>query len=337
VSVPWTAIRDSQSAFVSSCYFPPGSKLKDPSKLQASEVDSLLQFWLARQDAGEDLVLVFRAWQDKDKEMRPPVKDLSTDESGSEAPAGKRTKATRKGKLPKSKGNRVRQRSDRHMAESDIDDDDTDDNDNEDCRHDARCHNVVPAHKPTGMALESHILQSESPSASSSLPLSLTVVPAGKAVVKKAMQKPVPSLLPAKSRPAPRAVKRKRGRDLDRGSEDGLEQNPAPSLPVAESQPAPVVMKEKRKRVMDAVVEHGLVDDRPTKKSKAPPAPVALPEAISASASRSFGPLSGNKQKAKDNVKTASQDLASDVPAHRTRSKVTKQPVQGMQTRCTRK
>jgi hypothetical protein len=132
------------------------------------------------------------------------------------------------------------------------------------------------------------------------------------------------------------AVKRKRGRDLDRGSEDGLEQNPAPSLPVAESQPAPVVMKGKRKRVMDADVEHGLVDDRPTKKSKAPPA-VALPEAISASASRSFGPLSGNKQKPKDNVKTASQDPASDVPAHRTRSKVTKQPVQGMQTRRTRK
>ncbi|KAJ8585285.1 hypothetical protein M405DRAFT_911889, partial [Rhizopogon salebrosus TDB-379] len=136
------------------------------------------------------------------------------------------------------------------------------------------------------------------------------------------------------SRPAPRAVKRKRGRDLDRGSEDGLEQNPAPSLPVAESQPAPVVMKGKRKRVMDVDVEHGLVDDHPTKKFKAPPA-VALPEAISASASRSFGPISGNKQKA--NVKTASQDPASDVPARRTRSKVTKQPVQGMQTRRTRK
>jgi hypothetical protein len=95
-------------------------------------------------------------------------------------------------------------------------------------------------------------------------------------------------------------------------------------------------MKGKRKRVMDVDVEHGLVDDRPTKKSKAPPA-VALPEAISASASRSFGPLSGNKQKPKDNVKTASQDPASDVPARRTRSKVTKQPVQGMQTRRTRK
>ena len=106
-------------------------------------------------------MLVFRAWQDKDKAMRPPVKDLSTDESGSEAPAGKRTKATRKGKLPKSKGSRVRQRSNRHMVESDMDDNDTDD--------DAGCRNVVPAHKQTGTALESLIIQSESPSASSSL------------------------------------------------------------------------------------------------------------------------------------------------------------------------
>jgi hypothetical protein len=78
--VPWTSIRDSQSAFISSCYLPAGGKIKDPSKLQASEVDSMLQFWSTRQQASQE-VFLFKQWQDNDKEMRRPVKEHSTDES----------------------------------------------------------------------------------------------------------------------------------------------------------------------------------------------------------------------------------------------------------------
>jgi len=98
--VPWTSIRDSQSAFISNSYLPAGGKIKDPSKLQAAEVDSLLQFWSSRQEAGQE-VFLFRKWQDNDKEMRPPVQEHSTDESGSEAPPSKPTKvamAAAKGK-----------------------------------------------------------------------------------------------------------------------------------------------------------------------------------------------------------------------------------------------
>jgi hypothetical protein len=119
--VPWTAIRDSQSTFVSSRYLPSGGKLKDPSKLQASEVDSLLQFWSARQDAGEDSVFIFRRWQDKDKEMRLPVKELTTDESGSDAPPDKLTKPTRMVISAKGREKRQRGRSNhRQRVESDI-------------------------------------------------------------------------------------------------------------------------------------------------------------------------------------------------------------------------
>jgi hypothetical protein len=51
----------------------------------------LLQFWSARQEGGQE-VFLFKQWQDNDKEMRRPVQDHSTDESGSEAPSGKPAK-----------------------------------------------------------------------------------------------------------------------------------------------------------------------------------------------------------------------------------------------------
>jgi len=111
--VPWTSIRDSQSAFISNSYLPAGGKIKDPSKLQASEVDSLLQFWSARQEAGQE-VFVFRRWQDNDKELRLPVKDHATDESGSEAPSNNHTKVS----LPATRGKGKRSRK-RQVVDSD--------------------------------------------------------------------------------------------------------------------------------------------------------------------------------------------------------------------------
>ena len=122
--MPWTAIRESQSTFVSSRYLPSGGKLKDPSKLQASEVDTLLQFWVARQDAGDDSVFLFRRWQDKDKEMRLPVKEQTTDQSSSEASPGKRNKGTTQVTLAKGRGKQHGKRSSqRRRLESDTDDD----------------------------------------------------------------------------------------------------------------------------------------------------------------------------------------------------------------------
>ena len=112
--MPWTSIRDSQSAFISSSYLPAGGKIKDPSKLQASEVDSLLQFWSARQEGGQE-VFLFKQWQDNDKEMRRPVQEHSTDESGSKAPSGKPTKVA----LPAARGKGKRRSTKRQEGDSD--------------------------------------------------------------------------------------------------------------------------------------------------------------------------------------------------------------------------
>jgi hypothetical protein len=112
--VPWTSIRDSQSAFISSCYLPAGGKIKDPSKLKASEIDSVLQFWSTRQQAGQE-VFLFKQWQDNDKEMRRPVQEHSTDESGSEAPSGKPTKVA----LPAARGTGKRRSTKRQVVDSD--------------------------------------------------------------------------------------------------------------------------------------------------------------------------------------------------------------------------
>lgn len=103
---------------------PAGGKIKDPSKLQVSDVDSLLQFWSARQDAGEESVFLFRRWQNKDKELRRPVKEDSTDESGSEAPPGKPTKPSRKAALPTARGKVKGRSANWHIVTSDSDSDD---------------------------------------------------------------------------------------------------------------------------------------------------------------------------------------------------------------------
>jgi hypothetical protein len=282
--VPWTAIRDSQSTFVSSRYLPSGGKLKDPSKLQASDVDSLLQFWGARQDAGEELVFLFRRWQDKDKEMRLPVKEQTTDESASDAPPDKRTKATRKVISAKGRGKRQRGQSNhRQRVESDVDDD------MEGCQDEDDPTNVLSGGKSASKTFVSDLVQSPS--------VTTSVVPGGKAV-----------------------------------GQSGLQQNPAQPLPAAESDLAPVAVKRKRARDVENLTQ----DERPAKKSKAPTA-VALPQHITASTSRSFGPQSGGKRKTKDNVKTSLPDPASDVPARRTRSKVAKEPLKAKETRRSRK
>jgi hypothetical protein len=54
-------------------YLPEGSKMKDPSKLQSSRADALLEFWLERQKAKIQPTFEFQAWQDHEKEMREPV------------------------------------------------------------------------------------------------------------------------------------------------------------------------------------------------------------------------------------------------------------------------
>jgi hypothetical protein len=264
---------------VSGGYLPSGGKIKDPSKLQASEVDSLLQFWGARQDAGEDSVFLFRQWQDKDKKLRRPVKDHSTDESGSEAPSRKPTKTSRQVALPTARVKGKRRSTNRHVVVSDSDSDsDLDEN--------PRGKSVPPEGKST-LHLSSIYLTN-----------TLAVVPPPKPVGKSGQQQ--------KSLPAPPVA--------------------------AQSKPAPRPVPVKRKRVVDT--DHGSQDgDRPTKKAKpSKPATVdPVPPAITASRPRSFGPRSSGKRQKKDKI------LDSDVPARRTRSKVTDEQPKGMQTRQTRK
>jgi hypothetical protein len=107
------------------------------------------------------------------------------------------------------------------------------------------------------------------------------------------------------------------------------------SLPPAQSKPAPRPVPVKRKRVEDIDIGSP-AGDRPTKKAKpSKPSTVnPVPPEITASRPRSFGPRSSGKHQAKAKVKVV---VDSDVPACRTRSKVTDELPKGMQTRQTRK
>jgi len=333
--VPWTAIRESQSTFVSSRYLPSGGKLKDPSKLQASEVDTLLQFWVARQDAGDDSVFLFRRWQDKDKEMRLPVKEQTTDQSSSEASPGKRNKGTTQVTLAKGRGKQHGKRSSqRRRLESDTDDDTDSCQDNDDFPD-------VLAGRSASKTQESDIAQSPS--------VANSAVPDGTGVRQSGRHDAVPKAFPAGKSKLASVVLRKRVGDVNDSSEDehpaqnsktptshafgprsggkhkkqDIRLLPAPvqQMPAAESNVPSVGVK--RKRVGD--VDNGREDRRPAKKSKA------------AIVGRSFGPCSSGKKKTQDNAKKRLPDVASDAPARRTRSQVAKEPQKAIGGRRTRK
>jgi len=70
VAVPWSAIRDNESRFISRQYVPTDVKIKDPSKLQSSDADALLEYWYERQKDEVGETFVFKAWMDK-KDRHP--------------------------------------------------------------------------------------------------------------------------------------------------------------------------------------------------------------------------------------------------------------------------
>jgi hypothetical protein len=313
---------------------PSGGKIKDPSKLQASEVDSLLQFWGARQDAGDDSVFLFRRWQDKDKEMRLPVKEQTTDQSSSEASPSKRNKGTKQVTLAKGRGKQHGKRSSRRRLESDTDDD------TDSCQDDDNFPDVL-AGRSASKTQESDIAQSPS--------VANSAVPDGTGVRQSRRQDAVAKALPAAKSKLASVVLRKRVGDVNDSSEDehpaknsktptshafgprsggkhktqDVRLLPAPvqQMPAAESNMPSVGVK--RKRAGD--VDNGREDGRPAKKPKA------------ATVGRSFGPSSSGKKKTQDNAKKRLPDAASDIPARRTRSQVAKEPQKAIGGRRTRK
>jgi hypothetical protein len=87
VAVPWSAIRDNESRFISRQYVPTDVKIKDPSKLQSSDADALLEYWYERQKDEVGETFVFKAWMDKDNAFRRPAGDRdSSSEYESEEP-----------------------------------------------------------------------------------------------------------------------------------------------------------------------------------------------------------------------------------------------------------
>ncbi|KAG1732819.1 hypothetical protein EDB19DRAFT_1831176 [Suillus lakei] len=67
--VPWTAIVQDQDDFVARMYLPSGVDVKEPSKLQGSEVTALLNFWYAQQEENNGPTFLFKAWRNKDGNM----------------------------------------------------------------------------------------------------------------------------------------------------------------------------------------------------------------------------------------------------------------------------
>jgi len=72
-TVPWAAIRDDRSEFIADEYLPHDIKIKDPSKLQSSEADDLLDYWHERQENGQRPTFTFKAWMNSNKNMEKPV------------------------------------------------------------------------------------------------------------------------------------------------------------------------------------------------------------------------------------------------------------------------
>lgn len=297
--------------------------------MQASEVDSLLQFWGARQDAGDDSVFLFRRWQDKDKEMRLPVKEQTTDQSSSEASPNKRNKGTKQLTLAKGRGKQHGKRSSqRRRLESDTDDD------TDSCQDDDNFPNVL-AGKSASKTQQSDIAQSPS--------VANSAVPDSTGVGQSGRQDAVAKALPAAKSNLASVELRKRVGDVNDSSEDeqpaknsktptsrafgprsgGKHKKQDIRLPPAQVQQMPAVESNlpsvgaKRKRAGD--VDNGTEDGRPAKKSKA------------ATVGRS-----GNK-KTQDNAKKRLPDVASDTPARRTRSQVAKEPQKAIGGRRTRK
>jgi hypothetical protein len=67
--VPWSAIVQSQDAFVARKYLLEDVDLKEPLKLQNWDTTALLNFWYAQQDTGEGPTFEFKAWKNKDGDI----------------------------------------------------------------------------------------------------------------------------------------------------------------------------------------------------------------------------------------------------------------------------
>ena len=346
--MPWTSIRDSQSAFISNSYLPAGGKIKDPSKLQAAEVDSLLQFWSSRQEAGQE-VFLFRKWQDNDKEMRPPVQEHSTDESGSEAPPSKPTKVAMAAAKGKGKISTQQQVLDLEDA--------LDSHDSQgksplylSSQYQTNIVAVVPPLTAAGNSGKrgKQRQRQQSLPAVQSKPAPKPALPAAKGKGKRSTQRQVLDSEDSDSEDALDSHDNQGESPLfitqchtnmvavvapptapDNSSKTGKQRQRQQSLPPAQSKPVPRPLPAKRKRVEDK--DHASpAGDRPSKKAK--PSFDAVPLAITASRPRSFGPRSSGKRQAK-----AKAVIDSDVPACRTRSKAIGEQSKGMQTRRTRK
>ncbi|KAG2057443.1 hypothetical protein BDR06DRAFT_1005078 [Suillus hirtellus] len=81
VSVPWSAVTETQENFIEPKFLPISGKIKDPSKLQLHNADWLLQFWHQRQKDKVRPTFEFKGWQDHKKEMREPVEKISESDS----------------------------------------------------------------------------------------------------------------------------------------------------------------------------------------------------------------------------------------------------------------
>ncbi|KAG1791298.1 uncharacterized protein BJ212DRAFT_1491024 [Suillus subaureus] len=68
--VPWSTIIQSHNDFVARKYVPVDVDLKEPSKLQNWDTMALLNFWHAQQEKGEGPTFPFKAWKNKDGDMK---------------------------------------------------------------------------------------------------------------------------------------------------------------------------------------------------------------------------------------------------------------------------
>ncbi|KAI5983607.1 hypothetical protein F5J12DRAFT_899620 [Pisolithus orientalis] len=71
--VPWAAIADNWTSYVSSKYLPPNILFKEPTRLTNHELIKTLEFWKEQQQEHPEDVFQFQRWRSQDGSLEEPV------------------------------------------------------------------------------------------------------------------------------------------------------------------------------------------------------------------------------------------------------------------------
>jgi len=72
-SVPWGAIAEDTSTYISNRYLPSHVSFKEPTRFNNNEVTEILEWWKGRQDTNPADIFKFKMWIKSDGSTQPAV------------------------------------------------------------------------------------------------------------------------------------------------------------------------------------------------------------------------------------------------------------------------